>query len=119
MLTLLIGAGFSKWSMNLPVISQLFDFDVSLTNPREIHRLELLRNLKEEWDKSNPNTNNELFIWDCLSRGIHIPKRLIWYISRRLSEPFISTILGGRQAFMIDDSRRLEIDGIKKAAIMC
>jgi len=43
MLALFLGAGFSKWAADLPVASQLFDFDIEPWGPREYKKLEIVK----------------------------------------------------------------------------
>ena len=45
-LSLLLGAGFSKWAADLPVASQLFDFQIDAFGPRESNKLQSIKCLK-------------------------------------------------------------------------
>jgi len=115
MISLFLGAGFSKWAANLPLVGELFDFNISTYNQRDCSRLESITRLKENWDKNNPDKNNEFFIRDMLTES-NLKKRLVkWFVTRRLSDPFIATVLGGTQVLMIDDKRALSMEGVKKA----
>ena len=50
MLALFLGAGFSKWAADLPLTSQLFDFEIEPWGPREYKKLEIVKSLKHNWD---------------------------------------------------------------------
>lgn len=87
-LILLVGAGFSRWSCNLPLVSELFDFDVRPSNLTEERRLVRLQKAYASWKNSNPGDHNEAFVRQ--SQGPHDRFNLTnWYITRRLSEPFV------------------------------
>ena len=45
MLTIFLGAGFSKWAADLPVASQLFDFNIKIWGPRESKKLQIVKTL--------------------------------------------------------------------------
>jgi hypothetical protein len=45
-LAVLLGAGFSKWAAGLPVVAELFDFQVEPFGVKEESRLGLVRQLK-------------------------------------------------------------------------
>jgi hypothetical protein len=36
MITLFLGAGFSKWAFDLPLVNQLFDLNISATSEQEV-----------------------------------------------------------------------------------
>ena len=87
-LILLVGAGFSKWSCNLPLVSELFDFSLHPDNSAEERRLVRLQKAYASWKKSNPGDHNEAFVRQ--SQGPHDRFNLTnWYVTRRLSEPFV------------------------------
>ena len=115
MLGVLLGAGFSKWAANLPLAFELFDFDLVPRNDREQRRLLLLRKDKDKWDFANPSGQAEEFVEWSLNKSAVRSSRVIWYLTRRLSDPFIATILGGTQTLMIDDRRARELLGVKRA----
>ena len=46
MLTIFLGAGFSKWAADIPVASQLFDFNIENWGPRESNKLRIVKTLK-------------------------------------------------------------------------
>lgn len=49
MLSLFLGASFSKWAVNLLVASQLFDFNIEPWGPNEIKKLNTIKALKNNW----------------------------------------------------------------------
>jgi hypothetical protein len=124
---LFLGAGFSKWAINLPTATELFDFQIKIGGPREGLKLRKIQELKEKWDKKNPSRNAEEFIGDLIDHSSELKKLVIWYVARRLTEPFIekdrffeyySMIypeITGRRVMTIDDKRKFTIDGIQKA----
>jgi hypothetical protein len=113
-LTLFLGAGFSKWAAGLPVVRELFDFGIFPVNQRESSRLLAFQKYKEGWDKLHLGAHPETFIADGLASGRH-RRLVVWYVTRRLSEPFMAPIFGGMQALMIDDRRKWKVPGIQKA----
>lgn len=117
MLALLLGAGFSKWAADLPLASRLFDFNIEPFGIQEETRLQRVQRLKEAWDLSNPNSSAELFINTVLtSIEEKCKKDLLWYIVRRLSQPYIWH--EGRQrrhVLMIDENRKLDRPGVQTA----
>jgi len=118
MLALFLGAGFSKWAVDLPVASQLFDFDIKPWGPREYKKLEIVKSLKHNWDISHPYGITEQFIADALNFQKKNKEAVLWYLVRRLSEPFIWKEFHAqrwrRHVLMIDENRRFNIDGVKK-----
>ncbi len=116
MIGLFLGAGFSKWAANLPLAADLFDFDIKPHNRRDKARLDRMIWLKSAWDGAHPTRESERFIRDMIDMSESNRRLVIWYVTRRLSEPFIGTMLGGTQALMIDDSRRFQELGIVLAA---
>lgn len=118
MITLFLGAGFSKWAADLPVVSQLFDFTIEPWGKREERQLDRVRELKAEWDKSHSDGPPEIFIADALSGFEPRDRNLVlWYVVRRLSNPFIwqEPYFHRRHHLMIDENRRLKIPGVVKA----
>jgi len=51
MLALFLGAGFLKWAADLPVASQLFDFNIEPWGLREYKKLEIVKG--QTGDESN------------------------------------------------------------------
>ncbi|MGF1764834.1 SIR2 family protein [Aliivibrio kagoshimensis] len=103
MLTLFLGAGFSKWAFDLPLVSNLFDFDVSVTSEQEDRKLQLIEKDWNEWEKANPGITAEKFVHWCIEKSSHRKSRIIWYVSRRLTEPFMTKISGAYSAAMFDE----------------
>jgi len=118
-LALFLGAGFSKWAVDLPVASQLFDFNIEPWGPRENRKLELVKRLKRNWDITHPNGLAEQFIADTLNFEDKKRRAVLWYIVRRLSEPFIWKEFHSqkwrRHVFMIDENRRFNVPGLVNA----
>ena len=110
MLTLFLGAGFSKWAAGLPVARELFDFAIQPWGSRDEKWLEKVKSAKEKWDYVYPRGLAERFIADALRSSRDIKRAVLWYIGRRLSEPFIWQKLHAwrrrRHTYAIDDSRR-------------
>lgn len=119
MLTIFLGAGFSKWAADLPVASQLFDFNIKIWGPRESKKLQIVKTLKHGWDKSHLDGLSEQFIADALNFQEKDKQLILWYIVRRLSEPFIWKEYHAqkwrRHVLMIDENRKLTIPGVVKA----
>lgn len=110
----LFGAGFSKWAADLPLASGLFDLAITPHGPRERSRLDRLADDWTRWRDRNPDGHVEDYIADCHTSD----KRqalAVWYVCRRLSEPFFTTMFNRRAAYMIDDRHRFEQPGIAKA----
>jgi len=116
---LLLGAGFSKWAVGLPVASELFDFAIEPWGPREQKKLEIVRLLKDAWDAGHPNGLSEQFIADALGFEERKKEAVLWYVVRRLSEPFVwKEFHSGkwrRHLFMIDENRRFDVPGLGRA----
>ena len=119
MLALLLGAGFSKWAGDLPVAGELFDFDIEIWGPRDAGKLEVVRSCKEAWDAKHPDGLAEQFIAHALSFAEREKKAVLWYLTRRLSEPFIWREWHAgrwcRHVLMIDENRRFDIEGVVRA----
>jgi hypothetical protein len=121
MQALLLGAGFSRWAADLPLASQLFDFAVEPFGIREHDRLERVKEQKKRWDAMNPGRLAEQFIGSVLlSPDSRARKDLLWYIVRRLSEPYIwqewQSRRVRRHVLMIDENRRWDRRGVRVAA---
>ncbi|WP_417289659.1 hypothetical protein [Corallibacter sp.] len=116
--TIFVGAGFSKWSCDLPLVSDLFDYDISLIRNKDEIWFKKIVLAKEKWDKLNPNMNNELFIKDILEQSKpRIKKYLSKYLTRRLSEPFLCNTYSSIQTYMFNDSLLKKNEGINKAKL--
>jgi len=116
---LFLGAGFSKWAADLPLASQLFEFVIEPWGLRENKRLELVKSVKRNWDIMHPNGLAEEFIADALNFEENERQAVLWYIVRRLSEPFIWQEFYSqkwhRHVLMIDEYRRFNIPCVMKA----
>jgi hypothetical protein len=110
---LLLGAGFSKWSCDLPLVSELFDFKVHPDNAIEERRLARLEELYRKWRHSNPNDHNEAFILNS-QRPDDRFNLTNWYITRRLSEEFV-VHSGRRYTWYINSYHALGHSGIQRA----
>lgn len=120
MISLLLGAGFSKWAADLPVARGLFDFEVNTLGPREQAKLKLVRKLKKDWDAKHPEAYAEQFIEYALaSRDEKVKRSVLWYVVRRLSEPYIwrewRAQRWRRHVLMIDENRKFDRPGVKTA----
>jgi len=119
MLGILFGAGFSKWALDLPLASQLFDFKITPFGVREAKKLASITRVKNNWDAENPQELTEKFIADALTRPDITKELVLWYIVRRLSEPFIwedrYAFRTRRHVLMIDENRKYEVEGVRKA----
>lgn len=103
MTTLFLGAGFSKWAFNLPLVDQLFDFEINPTNDTEQRKAELLESDWQRWKNDNKEASPEQFIYWCLNKSSHRRSRVIWYVNRRLTEPFMTRISGSYTSAMFDE----------------
>ena len=115
-LAVLLGAGFSKWAAGLPIASEPFDFALEPFGPRETNRLAEVRRLKSRWDAENPNRGAEEFIAFALAAQPRLRRAVIWYIGRRLCDPYIWIEWHvGRQrrhVLMIDENRASDRPGV-------
>lgn len=109
---LFLGAGFSKWAFELPLVNQLFDFNINITNEPELRKVELLQSDWENWKKNSGELSPEQFIYWSLNKSSHRRSRVIWYISRRLTEPFMTRILGSYASAMFDERAVREDENI-------
>src|SRR5215210_2642277 len=118
-LAVFLGAGFSKWAAGLPVAAELFDFQLEPFGVREDGKLRLVRQLKAEWDSKRPDGTAEQFIAHALAGPSRVRTAVLWYIVRRLSEPYIWTEWHAgrrrRHVLMVDENRRLERPGVTRA----
>lgn len=112
-IVLFVGAGYSKWACGLPLVSELFDFDIYVRNTKEEKRLARIKKLKDSWDERNFQVNPEVFIESL--RGKPAYKILVWYISRRLSDAFLARSLNGVQTLQIDQKAKWENKGILRS----
>jgi hypothetical protein len=85
----LLGAGFSKWAADLPVVRTLFDWSIEVYGPIEAGRLSRVVGLKERWDRNNTGAYPEHFISHALTLDERDAEAVLWYIGRRLGDSFI------------------------------
>jgi hypothetical protein len=118
LLSFFFGAGFSKWAANLPLADELFDYQITPW-AREQKKLDRVKTLKSMWDENHPNGLTEQFIADATQYANNDREAVVWYIVRRLSEPFVwkeySSGRYRRHVLMIDENRRHAIEGVRKA----
>lgn len=118
-LAVFLGAGFSKWAAGLPVASELFDFAFDPFGVRDERRIEIVRSEKRAWDAENPEGLTEQFIAHALASHRRVRSAVLWYIVRRLSEPYIwqewRARRARRQALMIDENRKHDRPGVTRA----
>lgn len=118
-LAVLLGAGFSKWAAGLPVAAELFDFQLDPFGVREKAKLRLVRQLKAAWDSEHHDSTAEQFITYALTGAPRVRGAVLWYIVRRLSEPYIWTEWHAgkwrRHVLMIDENRKIERPGVTRA----
>lgn len=115
MLGAFLGAGFSKWAANLPLAAELFDFNVRARGEREARRLALVEEDWRRWRAIDTTGGAEQFIAWSLALSERRSKRVVWYVTRRLSDPFLCRILGGTATLMIDDRRASGLPGVIRA----
>jgi hypothetical protein len=118
-LCVFLGAGFSKWAAGLPVAAELFDFALKPFGIREEDKLRRVIQLKAAWDAEHGAGTAEQFIAEMLTKASDIRGAVLWYIVRRLSEPYIwiewHSGKWRRHVLMIDENRRLERPGVTRA----
>lgn len=112
---LLLGAGFSKWAANVPVAAELFDFNLS-ASVTDQKKLIVVQRAKDTWDAAHPTGFAEEFVAHLLSTGsIRECDYLSWYITRRLSEPFIWSQQRKRRILQIDETYKDSLPGVSVA----
>lgn len=110
---LFLGAGFSKWAAGLPLVHELFDFEISEIRANDQYWIHKLKTEKQIWDRSHPSESNEQFIqYVILKKGVLLNKYLSKYLARRLSEPFLCKTYTGIQTFMFNDSKIHSLESI-------
>ena len=110
-IALLLGAGFSKWSCDLPLVGDLFDFAVHTDNKTEERRVARLKKVYNQWRAGNPEIHPEIFIGSAAGSRFNI---VYWYITRRLTEPFIVKS-SRRYTWYINSYHTSQHSGISKA----
>jgi hypothetical protein len=110
---LMLGAGFSKWSCDLPLVSELFDFKIRTYNQTEERRVIRLKKIYESWRAKNLHEHIEEFIRFSQGPGLRF-NLTNWYITRRLTEPFV--VHGSRRyTWYINSYYTQQHKGIEKA----
>lgn len=107
---LLLGAGFSSWAANLPVAKDLFDFNIKVFGPVETRKLKVVEELKHSWDQENPGAYAEKFVAHALALPARKRDQVLWYVGRRLTDPFIwysKSIRTRRYPLSIDEPEML------------
>ena len=117
MRSLILGAGFSKWAANLPLASNLFDFkiDKEFLSASDKRRLQLIKKDWVDWQVNQPTATAEQFIYWSINKSSPRRSRVIWYVTRRLTEPFLTYIQGGYATLMINDKLARDHKGSIKA----
>jgi len=86
---------------------------------REAKKLASITRIKNNWNDANLHQPAEKFIADALIRPDINKELVLWYIVRRLSDPFIwqekHAFRTRRHILMIDEHRKYKIDGVRKA----
>jgi hypothetical protein len=117
-LSLFVGAGFSKWAADLPIASELFDLQVKPFGPREAQRVRIVREAREAWFAQNPDGTSEEFIAHAFALDAKVHAAVIWYIVRRLSEPYIWQEWHAgrwrRHVLMINENRKYQRPGVAR-----
>ena len=115
-LSVLLGAGFSKWAAGLPVASELFDFTIEPFGIRETERLAEIRRVKSLWDAKNADRSAEEFIAFALAEQPELRRATLWYLGRRFCDPYIWTEWHAgkrrRHVIMIDENRKFDRPGV-------
>ena len=70
---------------------------------------------KAKWNREYPGAPTEKFVSQMIRASDRTRQAALWYITRRLSDPFIARMLGGRQTLMIDDARSRNLAGVRRA----
>jgi len=120
MYSIFLGAGFSKWAVKLPLVNELFDFNVNIFNRTDEKRIEAAKLNKFHWDKEHPGGSNEQFITYASGLAEKQSKSIFWYVTRRLAEPFIWEEFHSqrwrRHVLSIDEHRKFRVEGVLHAS---
>jgi hypothetical protein len=112
-ISVIFGAGFSKWSCDLPLVTELFDFAIRPYNSTEERRVVRLKKTYEVWRGLHPRDHTEAFI--RFAQGPTSRFNLVnWYITRRLTEPFVVRA-SRRYTWYINSYYPRSHDGVQKA----
>jgi hypothetical protein len=112
-IALFLGAGFSKWSCDLPLVANLFDFAVHADNATEERRIARLEKIYSKWHAANPHHHPEVFVRHMAGPTSRF-SLVNWYITRRLTEPFV-VASGRRYTWYINSYYASQHSGILKA----
>jgi hypothetical protein len=117
-LGIFVGAGFAKWAAGLPIASELFNSEIEPFGPSDARRAQTVRLAREAWLEQHPAGASEEFIAHALAHGEKLRTAVIWYIARRLSEPYIwqewRSGRWRRHVLMIDENRKYERPGVTR-----
>jgi hypothetical protein len=118
-LSVILGAGFSKWAAGLPVAAELFDFAIEPFGVSDDRKIEFVRLAKQTWDQDHAEGVVEQFIAHALAGTHDMRTAVSWYIVRRFSEPYIWKEWHAgkwrRHVLMIDENRKFERAGVMPA----
>jgi hypothetical protein len=100
----------------LPLAKELFDFRIEPFGVRETGWLERARHLKSLWDQEHSGDPAEAFIAYALERDATTRRLVLWYVVRRLSDPYIwkewHAWKWRRHVLMIDENRKVTRPGV-------
>lgn len=120
MYSLFLGAGFSKWATNLPLVNELFGFNVRCFNRTDESRTKAVKLLKSHWDEEHPRGNSEQFIAYAIGLPDEQRDSILWYVARRLAGPFIWEEFHAqrwrRHTLSIDEHRKFRVEGLLQAS---
>jgi len=109
----LLGAGFSRWSSDLPLVGELFDFNIEPDTDVEKRRVSRLKKKYDAWRIKHPTGNNEAFIASS-QRDDGKFCLVNWYVTRRLADPFVINH-GRRYTWYINSYHPRQHEGVNKA----
>jgi hypothetical protein len=112
------GAGFAKWAAGLPIASELFDSEIEPFGSRDPQRAQTVHRARAAWLEQHPDGTSEQFIAYAMAHGERLRTAAIWYITRRVSEPYIWQEWHAgrwrRHVLMIDENRKYERPGVTR-----
>ena len=113
-----LGAGFSKWAADLPLVDKLFDFAVKPFGVRDASTVKKVQLLRRDWDMHHPFGNNEEFIAYAIQHSEQSKNAVLRYLVLRLSQPFIwaefHSFRWRRHVLMFDEYRKYTVPGVTK-----
>lgn len=99
--------------------AELFDFAIEPFGVRDDRKMKVVRLSKNAWDQEHPEGLAEQFIAHAIAASHDIRTALLWYIARRLSEPYIWKEWHAgkwrRHVLMIDENRKHKRSGVTRA----